>query len=115
MLFRLPILLVFVLSLAFGPVQWSAACAVPANDKPCMGCCEQAEMACCVPADQSTRTKTTDSVAPQSVDAKLLVSPQFVVVTLCPLPVVERPSFLKLQAARMPALPRLDLTCIRLI
>jgi hypothetical protein len=71
-------------------------------------------MTCCS-ADRSTPAKAPDSVAPQSVDGKLFVSPHFVLVGFCPLMVVERPAFHKLQAARMPVSPRLELTCIRLI
>jgi hypothetical protein len=111
---RLPLLLAFLLSLAFGPVQWSAACALPAVPVSCGNCCTAAEMACCVSTDRSFPA-TPDSVAPQTVDGKLLVSPYFVFAGLSPAPVVERSSFHKRLAARLPAPPRLDLTCIRLI
>jgi hypothetical protein len=71
-------------------------------------------MTCCS-AERSTPAKAPDSVAPPSVDGKLLVSPHFVFVGLSPLPVVERPAFHKQQAARMPVSPRIEQTCIRLI
>lgn len=42
-------------------------------------------------------------------------APTLTVLGLIPAPVLERPAFHKLQAARMPVMPRLALTCIRLI
>ena len=115
MLFRLPILLALLLSLVFGPVQLSAACAVPALGKaPCHQCCSEAEMPCCASSDRSVPL-TPDSVAPQSMDGKLIVAPDVLVAAQSPLPVVERPSFCVRQAARMPVVPRLAVTCIRLI
>ena len=113
MFFRLPILLALLLSLVLGPVQWSSACAVPATGKAvCEQCCAESEMACCVPSEQSVPPA---SVAPQSVDGKLIAAPELFVLAHDPLPVVERPSFGRPQTARIPVTPRLDVTCIRLI
>ncbi len=115
MFIRLPLLLIFLLSLALGPVRLSAACLFQAEEAACGSCCAEPEMTCCTPADDATPAKAPASVAPQSADAKPILPPTFVFISLCPLPAVERPSFRKWQAARMPVPPRLDLTCIRLI
>lgn len=112
---RLPILLALLLSLVLGPVQWSAACAVPATGKVvCEQCCTEEEMACCAP-DKRSAPQAPASVAPQTMDAKLIAGPVLFVLAHEPLPVVERPSFDRQQAARMPVTPRMNVTCIRLI
>src|SRR5687768_11978399 len=99
MFFRLPLLLALLLGLALGPVQSGAACVPPAGTTACGACCSNPETACCVSADRSTPTKAPLSVAPRSVDGKLFVSPRVLFVGLCPVPVVERPSSYKRQAA----------------
>jgi hypothetical protein len=71
-------------------------------------------MVCCS-AERTTPAKVPDSIAPKSVDGKLIVFPDLVLVGFSPLPVVERPAFHKQQAARMPVSPRNEKTCIRLI
>jgi hypothetical protein len=115
MYFRLPILLALLLSLVLGPVQWSSACAVPATGVAvCAQCCTEAEMACCAP-DERSAPQAPASIVPQSIDGKLIAAPELFVLAHEPLPVVERPSFGRQQAARMPVTPRLEVTCIRLI
>jgi len=112
---RLPLLLIFLLSLAVGPVQVSVGCDVPAKERSCGPCCTGPEMPCCASANSSVPVQAPESPAPQSVDGKVLVAPCVLVGILCPAPVVERTAFHKWQAARMPVPPRLDLNCIRLI
>jgi hypothetical protein len=115
MFLRLPILLALLLSLVLGPVQWSAACAGPATGEVvCEQCCTEAEMACCAPNERQA-PQAPASIAPQAMDGKLIAAPVLFVVAHELLPVVERPSFDRQQAARMPVTPRLDVTCIRLI
>src|SRR5688572_10939196 len=105
MYFRLPILLALLLSLVLGPVQWSSACAVPATGEAvCAQCCAEAEMACCASPDQSTPPAPA-SIAPQATDGKLIAAPELVVLVHESLPVMERISFGRPQAARVPVTP----------
>jgi hypothetical protein len=115
MFVRLPFLLLLLLSLAFGPVKVTASCALPTDPGACHNCCSEPGAACCATAGQSAPAQAPASVAPQSADAKQLLSPAFVFLCFSPVPPAEQPSILKRHAARMPVPPRLDLTCIRLI
>ncbi len=112
---RLPLLLVLLLSLVLGPVKLSAACLFEAELDGCGGCCTEEAMSCCVTSGDQVPAKAPASVPPQAADAKPILPPTLVFISLCPLPAVERPSSYERQAARMPVTARLDLTCIRLI
>ena len=117
MFLRLPLLLLCLLSLALGPVQLSAACMLPVAtaESSCSTCCSEKDRACCHASDTAAPVKTPVINSTQVDDGKLLASPALVVVGVLPAPVAERPSYYQKKAARIPAPPRLDLTCIRLI
>jgi hypothetical protein len=114
MLFRLPLFLLFFLSLAFGPVQVAAGCP-PVKQRSCGPCCSEAQMPCCATADESAPAQGLESVALQSMDGKV-AAPAFVLLeTLYSVPAPKLVVVPKWQVARLPVPPRLDLNCIRLI
>lgn len=118
MFLRLPLLLLCLLSLALGPVQISAACMLPVamSEASCHACCAEDSKACCNASDATAPVKAPVASPTQVDDGKLLAAPVLVVVGVVPTPVVERPSYyLEREAVRIPAPPRLDLICIRLI
>lgn len=112
---RVTFLLLLVLSLAIGPVRGMAACGAKADAGTCHSCCTDPAAACCSVSSAPAPVTPPAQTAPAGDEGRQMPAPTLTVLGLIPAPVLERPAFHKLQAARMPVTPRLALTCIRLI
>jgi len=112
---RLPILILLLLSLALGPARFAAACNSPATIHACHHCCASPDRSCCAASGNPAPQQYPVSVAPQSQEAKQMVSPQFVFIGASLQSAMELASMHKRQAARMPDRARIAVTCIRLI
>jgi len=112
---RLPILILLLLSLVLGPARFAVACAPAGTVHACHHCCGSPGRGCCANSGKSAPQESPASVAPQSQDAKQMVSPVLVLIGASLQPAVELGSTHQRQAARMPGRARLEVTCIRLI
>ena len=112
---RLTFLLLLVLSLAIGPVRGMAACGAKADASTCHACCTDPAAACCSVSSAPAPVTPPAQTAPAGDEGRLTPPPALAVLGPVPAPVSVRPAFHKLQAARMPVMPRLARTCIRLI
>lgn len=112
---RLPILILLLLSLALGPSRFAAACKPSATAHSCHHCCASLGRSCCAAPCNSAPQEKPASVAPQSQDAKQMVSPHFVFIAASFQPAMVLASTHKRQAARTPGRARIAVTCIRLI
>jgi len=112
---RLILLFVLLAGLALGPVRGSAVCRKMAVAGSCHACCADPAAACCAVACGEKPAPLPVPSAPTTDDGKQLVAPTLVVVGASPAFVLEQPAVHKRQAARRPAVPRLELICVRLI
>lgn len=112
---RLTFLLLLVLSLAIGPVRGMAVCGENPDAGACHACCTDPASACCTASSAPVPATPPAQTAPAGDEGRQMAAPTLTVLGLIPAPVPERPAFHKLQAARLPVMPRLARTCIRLI
>jgi len=112
---RLPILILLLLSLALGPARITAPCNPAAKVHSCRHCCASPDRSCCAAPGKSAPQEFPASVAPQTQDARQVVSPVLVFIGASLQPAMELVSTHKRQAARTPRRARLTVTCIRLI
>ena len=111
---RFILTLAMLFGIVFVPVRPVAGCAI-APLPACTHCCAADDVSCCA---ASTAPAPSSPLAPAGnagEDGKQLVTPTFVFLCLSPIPATEPPAVRRQQAARLPALPLLELNCIRLI
>lgn len=111
---RLLLLFVMLFGIAITPVVSVAGCAVDAAPV-CQSCCSSAPHECCAAPSAPAKPAPIAPAGKVSEDGKQLVSPTLIFLCLSPIPAAERPAVQRQHAARLPALPLLDLNCIRLI
>lgn len=112
---RLLLWLVMVIGLAVTPVSPALSCGDTTMAKHCNSCCADMETSCCTVSSSESEPVTPAKIAPSNTDLKTVPMPVLTLLCLQPLPPVEHPAVLRQSAARLPAQPVLDLTCIRLI
>ena len=110
---RLILLLAMFFGIAVAPVKPVMACAV-AKAPVCERCCPSGGHSCCA-ASQVPAQPAPVVPAGTFLDGKQLVAPTLFFLCLSPTPATEPPAVQRQQAARRPALPLLDLICIRLV
>ncbi len=109
---RLILLLAMFFGIAIAPVKPVMGCAVAVATN-CQGCCASADHSCCAASRVPPQPAPLAGTA--SDDGNQLVAPTLFFLCLSPTPATEPPAVQRQQAARRPALPLLDLICIRLV
>lgn len=112
---RLVFLIFLLVGLALGPVRGVASCGKMTGVTACEACCADPAAACCAGSCGAVPETPVVPTLPTVDDGKQLMTPAYVLVGFSRAPVVERPAVYRRQAARMPAVARLDLLCARLI
>jgi hypothetical protein len=100
--------------IAVAPVKPVMGCAV-AKAPVCERCCPMIGHACCAASQAPTQPAPLAPAGSASDDGKQLVAPTLFFLCLSPTPATESPAVQRQHAARLPALPLLDLNCVRLI
>ena len=114
MSFRILIAIAVFFGVVFGPVAPSQGCAPVAVA--CKGCCAAQPRSCCTASELPAKPGPAVPASSSAQDSgKQVIPPAAIFLCLSPIPVAEQPAVQRLQAARLPALPLLDLNCVRLI
>ncbi len=111
---RLLLLFAMFFGIAFAPVKPVLGCAVAAATS-CAHCCTSVDHSCCAASDAPKPPAPMAPIGTASDDGKQLVAPTLIFLCLSPIPATESPAVQRQLAARRPALPLLDLICVRLI
>jgi hypothetical protein len=110
---RLVFFLAIFVGIAVAPMAPVAGCAVAPVARVCADCCPANGHGCCGAANPHPAPLAP--AGETSLDGKQLVQPSLIFLCLTSLPAAEPLAIQRLHAARLPALPLLDLNCIRLI
>ncbi|MGB8169515.1 MAG: hypothetical protein WCF18_18590 [Chthoniobacteraceae bacterium] len=110
---RLLLILAMFFGIAVAPVRPVLGCAV-AKSPVCERCCPTVGHSCCAASQVPTQPAPLAPVG-SADEGKQLVAPTLFFLCLSPTPAAEPPAVQRQHAARRPALPLLDLNCVRLI
>jgi hypothetical protein len=114
MFVRLLFAFTLLLGLAVGPALPVENCLTKATEVKCGHCCAAPAADCCASSETAPQ-QTPPQVAASGGDLKLAVVPVLVCLGAQPAEVVPAVSLQARDAARRPVLPRLAVTCVRLI